>query len=652
MQTVLCPYCGCGCILHLDIDEKTGKPVATMPVKTDVVSRGMPCVKGLTVHEVLGSNRITRPMVRRRKDASLQTCTWEEAYSFIRAHVDEIAARHSGSLRDHMYFLGSGEASNEANYLLSKLARTHFGSNNIDSCARLCHASTGVVFKKAFGISAIPVHTMDDLERGDLFIFIGTDPLEDYPVLFHRVLNAKRKGAKIATVDVSHSGTRSQSDYVFSVSPHGIVPLISHLIVRLVDNGDISRDARYVEGFDGFLESARSISHKNPPSVFGLTPQDMDNFYRLIRDAKVPVIGYGMGLTQHQNSVDNVASVTGLSMLLDAVLFPNRGKVNVQGAGDVGAQPDWETTTKAIAHGWNDAYRSHEGLPSTEGLYRDEVEFVWVMGSNPCQSMPDLNALEGSFRRKFVVYQHHHPGRTMEFADVVLPMAVLSEEQGSITNGERRVRGFFNETSGLDNSGITIGDNIRTGVRILVDWAKSLGASGFDFDSDRQVFEEMVQVVPGYGRLTGDGVRSAEGQFADKEIISKRLVSFDYPDEHFTPGGFPFRFTTARTMFHFCTGLTSRSSRTLNGLGGSPYVLVNPMDAQALGLSDSDRVRITSSVGSIEALVKVHADVGKRIIVAPLHFEKLLVNYLTPRVLDPESATPCFKDIGVSVEKC
>lgn len=674
-----CPYCGCGCRLVLKLSESGSHIEKTLPDVSDPISEGKPCVKGLTVHEMLQTQRLDSPMIRQTKDGKLQNCTWNEAFSFIRKKL-EVVAGHSidesrqssadlnsetggglAGLRDRIYFVGSGETTNESNYLMSKLCRSAFGSNNIDSCARLCHAATGVGFDRIFGIKAIPRYSMDDLQMADCFLFVGTDPMEDYPVLFNRVLSAKRKKAKIICVDLAGNSTTSQADRFLKISPGGIMPLLSHLIVRLVDGSDISKEAKGFDGYSEFVDSARKIAESNPVSSFGFSRDDMDYLYWTVNDAKKLAIGFGMGLTQHLNGTQNVYAITGLAVLLNAILFPGRGKINVQGAGDVGSDPNWRPVDTEDC-GWNEGFQSHRGSNLTKGLYSDEVKVLWIMGGNPSQSMPDLNKLDESFKKKFIVYQHNHPSRTMEFADVVLPSKVLIEEPGSVTNGERRVRGIYN----LGNRRNTTGGNkaysvtgvtedgdfaIKANVDIILAFAKSLGVKGFEYESVIDVFNEMVNVVPGYETLSVDGVFSDDGKFADKEPKYIRFHKLKYDPGHFTgTGEYPFVLTSARNRFHFCTGDGTRRSKTLVQLAGPGRVLINTEDARSLGLKDDSRIRLISRVGVIEAEVKVDPTVAKKIVVAPFHFEKILVNRLTSLDLDPDSGTPCYKEVPVRIE--
>lgn len=672
METVFCPYCGCGCTLRLKCSPDSAQIERTLPDENDVVSDGKPCVKGLTIHEMINTNRLSTPMLRRSKQEELEPCSWEEAFSFIKDKISSLEAaagaetnvrsnaavnseeRTDYKLRDKVFFLGSGECTNEANYLMSKLCRSHFGSNNIDSCARLCHAATGVAFKRMFGMSAIPRYSIEDVAEGDCFLFIGTDPMEDYPVMFNRVIEARRKGASVVSIDIASNSTADQSDFVYQISPNGILPLLSHLIVMLVDGKDYSRRARNIKGFDVFVDSARKTALENPPSSFGFTREGIDELYWVLNDAKKPVIGFGMGLTQHGNGTQNVYGITGLAMLLDAVLFPNRGKVNIQGAGDVGADPEWRPRVGSEwRSSWNDGFMSHDGKFVTKALYDSDVEFVWIMGGNPSQSLPDLNSLDRSMQKKFVVFQHHHPSRTMEFADVVLPSTMLPEESGCVTNGERRVRGLYEGDCALDKRRAIgcVSDEIKGHSCILAQFAQYIGAQGFEFEEISDIFNEMVSIVPGYWKLERGGVGSVEGMFARKEPRYERFVAFTYDRPHFSgTSAYPFVFTTARNRFHFCTGSATRCSRTLRDLGGRPSVLINPLDAEIYHIADETKIRITSEVGNIEALALLDASVKKRVLVAPFHFDKLLVNKLTPMNLDPESGTPCYKEIPVNIE--
>ncbi|MBN1618794.1 molybdopterin-dependent oxidoreductase [Candidatus Dojkabacteria bacterium] len=654
---VFCPYCGCGCRFDAILsDNNTIEKI--LPDMQDTISSGRPCVKGLKSNEPLYENRIQTPMIRENKNQEFKSCTWDDAFSFIKANLENIGYGSSKkSVRDKVYFLASGEATNEANFLLSKLCRSGFASNNIDSCARLCHAATAVAFDRIFGLQAIPVYTFDDMLDGDCFLYVGTDPMEDYPVMFNRVLAAKNNGAKIISVDMASSSTFQIADVKLKITPEGIIPMLCHLMIKLIENGDISKNAGKIEGYSDFVNSIIEVANNNPLSTFGFSRDDIEILYSNINAAKKLVVGFGMGLTQHENGVQNVQAITSLGLLLDAIIFPGRGKVNVQGASDVGGSPFWNISNERIAsESWNMEFLSHDGSVSTKALYDSDVKFVWIMESNPSQSMPDLNALNDSLFDKFVIYQHHHPGETMKYANVVLPTLMLSEESGSITNAERRIRGLLHS----ENS---IGDEVsykakwcnvseaKSNTRIILDFAKFMNFEEFRYGSVVDIINEMVSVVPGYDLLTFNEVFSGNDILTDKQPKYIKLPKIKYEISHFKDmSEFPFVFTTARQRFQFCTGEGTGNSQTMKKLSGEPYAVMNPIDADILKIVDGDVVRVVSKVGQIEVMLKLDASVEKRVIVAPYHYDKILVNKLTPRVLDPESGTPCYKNIAVRVE--
>lgn len=639
-----CPYCGCGCRLKAEFSN--GKVTNLLQDETDPVGNGKACVKGLTSHEPLTTQRLLKPQIRPIKSRGLIDSTWDRALGMIERKVKELYEYDDRGIADLVFFVPDGQSTNEFNYLFSKLARSHFKTNNVDGCARLCHQATANAFSDIWGIPAIPKYTMDDLKKADLFILVGTDPAENYPVMFNRILEGKKNDGKILSIDVTSNTTTTNSDEQLKLNSNMLIPFLSWQITRLTKSDKISKDAKQFHGFQDLVESARKVSQKHPPSSFGFTEEKMEEIYETIRDSKKTAICFGMGVTQHSNGTENVKTLIQLGILLNAIVFPNRGKMNVQGAGDVGGHPLWNPTEEADRYSWDASYKNHKGKMLTEALYDKEVKFVWIVGGDPAISMPDLNLLESNFQNKFIVYQGHHEARTMEWASVVLPMAMVSEEDGTFTNGERRVRGMFDNPLVKNLPG-----DVKSGVEIIQEFASLVGAKGFEHKNEKEVFEEMIKVVPGYDKLTVDGVISDEGQLADKEIKYTRLEKVNFNYEHFSGDGkYPFIFTTSRNKFQFCSGNESRNSKSLNQLSGGPVIYMNPADMAFLGLQDDQMIKVSSEVGEIAARVEKNIDVLKRMIVGQFHFPKMLVNKLTPLVLDPYSGTPAYKQVPVKIE--
>ena len=635
----ICAYCGCGCKLQFEVEN--GEIKSIRPVPEDYASLGKPCIKGLSLHETLRSNRLTSPQIR--KEGKLEDVSWDEAYTYIYEKMKVLG-------NDEVYFLASGELSNEDNYLMSKFARVAFESNNIDCCARLCHAATAKAFNEMFGIAAIPKYDFTDLEKCDLFLMIGTDPKADYPTMYHRIKKAKDYGAKIIILDVGPSTTSEDADSIIKISPNGIVPLLSRLMERIIEGRDFTKDAKLREGYDDLVRDISKITDRFPLNATNLKDGDFEDLYYLVNHSKHPAILYGMGATQQHNGTQNVKAIASLSILLNAVLFSNRGKINVQGAGDVGGFPGFRPSESkyelfekywGIKPGEEHSFMNHDGKVATEALYENDVKAVWVMASNPAHSMPDLNALEKSLKDKFVIYQHHHPGVTMEFADVVLPTTMLPEESGTITNGERRVR----RVEPLHHDPM-----VKPSWQIIVELARKFGFEKlFNYESPRKVYDEIKEIIPAYSDLDDKVVDGMKGDLADKEPKFINFPRLRYELDKRDLETYPYVMTTARARYHFCTGEGTRNSERLMKLDPGAEAIFNPSDAKELGLKEGDMVKIESSVGELEIGVEIDDLVERKVVVLPYHFEKHLVNKLTPRNLDPESGTPCYKEINVKI---
>lgn len=638
-----CPYCGCGCSLDFQVSQSS--IVKTLQDTDDPVSCGKSCIKGLTVHEVMRTKRLTHPMVRPVKSRGLIECSWKRAYRTIASKLKELEEYDDNGVRDLIFFVPDGQGTNEVSLMLSKLCRSVYKSNNIDSCARLCHQATTVAFEKIYGLDAIPKYCIDDLKQADCFLMVGTDPAEDYPVMFDRIIEAKRNGAKIITLDVIETDTTSNSDIKLKVGSDYIIPFLTHLISRFYATNKISRDVKLFHGYQDFIDSAKKVSQEVPLSSLGISEEDFDLVYDTIEKSRMLAICFGMGLTQYSNGTQNAMALIGFGAMLNAIVFPNRGKVNIQGVSDTGGTPDWDSDLIDSDKTWNKDFRKHKGKILTEALYDDEIKFLWIVGGDLAQSLPDLNFLEESLRHKFIVYQGHHPCRLMDFASVVLPSAMLPEEKGSVTNGERRVRGIYDDSFSL------VPEGVKTGLEILTEFSKVAGLDVFDYKSEKEIMEEIIRIVPAYNRVSFKKVCTSQGSFADKSIKTRNLYKIKYDFEHFQgEGNYPFVLTTARSKYHFCTGNQSRYSRALMQMSPKPLVFMNPVDMEYIGVGDGQEIRIISHVGEVETNVYKNVDVMRRMIVAQYHFPRLLINRLTPRVLDPQSGTPSYKEVPVKIE--
>lgn len=602
----------------LDYQVDNGKIIAVKPYKEDLCSRGRPCIKGLTSHEPVTVERITEPMIR--KEGKLVKASWQEAYEFIKKNTHKLKP-------DQVFFLGSGGHTNEDNYILQKFARTVFRTNNVDTCARLCHAATAVAFLKTINLPCVP-NKMDDVLDCDVILAVGTNPVTNYPVFFNRILEAKNKGAKLIVVNFERILTSKFADINVIINHDGTIAFLGGIINYLIKKSKTDEEMHLKE----------SVKKFTPEFVAEACSIDKEDFVRVaetVAAAKKLATCHGMGITQHINGTQNVIALTDIALLKNAVIMPMRGKVNVQGAGDVGCSPTFKFSKIRT-----------KGRMYTEAFYHTKPKFMYVMGTNPAKSLPDINFVEKKLKKMFIVYQHHHPGPTMDFASVVLPSPMLMESDGTITNGESRVRRTREVVAPPGGKG---------DWQILCELAKVFGfEKEFAYKNAEEIFAEITKTIPSYSSLSWENVTEGQSQFVDKSARKDTLALFNtnLPCEAITSPDYPFVLTTARSQHHFCTAEDTQRSTTLRKLTPEPYCYMSLEDAQTLGIRDMQLVEVESKVGKIMLKAKLNPDVRIGTVIIPFHFDSVLVNRLFPHAgIDKISGTPNYKTVGVRVTR-
>lgn len=630
----ICPFCGCGCKLGYKVEAD--KIIGIEPVPDDPVSNGKPCIKGLSAHQSAGLERITTPMLRKNKSQPLVPCTFGEAYQYIYEKTKDLAPQE-------IFLTGSGEHTLEDNFLMQKFARIVFRTNNIDCCARLCHAPTAWAFNKIIGQTAMP-SVMDDILDRDLILVVGSNPATNYPVHFQRFLKAKADGAKIVTCEAAPNETSKISNLHLNINPSSIVVFLGGLIREV---GERTKEKFHnSEGFAGLLESVAGVDENYVLEKCGVSKEAWEKLVALVLASQRFAIAFGMGLTQHKNGTQNAMAAIQLGFLKEGKVIPMRGKINVQGAGDMQACPGGAPFGGSVSLAreiWGHDLPEGEGLKVTESLLEKPVKAVFIMGMNPAQSLPNLNLVHKNLQNMFVIYLHHHPSVTMEFADVVLPGAILYEKEGTIANSERRVR-YVQKVSDSPAG--------KADWEIICELAKVFGfEKEFTYKDASEVFLEITKSIPEYAGLVWENVKENE-VFADKEAKFLKFFPLEIPKISKDPE-YPFILTSARLLQHFCTGELTLRSQRLKNLAPEAFCQISQEDAQELGLSSTEQERtviIKSRAGEIEVKVQISPGVPPKVLVVPFHFEKVLVNKLALGDLDPVVGIPNFKAIPVKVE--
>ncbi|MBI5699272.1 formate dehydrogenase subunit alpha [Candidatus Saganbacteria bacterium] len=674
MKKVLttCTYCGCGCNFYLQVREN--EVVGVYPSKEHPISQGILCVKGWNVHEFINHPaRLKTPLIR--KNGELVPDTWEAALKLIEVRLNSIR-KESGP--DALAFLSSAKCTNEENYLMMKLARAAAGTNNVDHCARLCHASTVAGLALAFGSGAM-TNSINEIEDCDVILVTGSNTTEQHPATGNRIIRAVDKGARLIVADPREIPLVKYACLHIRQRPGTDIALFNGMMKVIIDEKLL--DEEYIELRTENIEELKKIVDKYSleyvEKITGVPAADIKKAARLYASSKKASIIYSMGITQHTCGTDNVLTLANLALLTGHVGFPHsginplRGQNNVQGACDMGALPtvfsgyqalSSEDVRKKFAKAWGvDKLPDKAGLTVVEMINaaaEGKLKALYIMGENPMLSDPNTEHVEVGLKKlDFLVVQDIFLTETARLADVVLPGTSFAEKDGTFTNTERRIQRV---RKSIDPVGESIPD-----WQIILKIAKLLGYD-MHYDNPSKIMEEIASLTPIYGGVHFDRLklfglqwpcpnREHPGtQFLHREAFSRGKGKFS-PIEHTPPAEepdqeFPFILTTGRMYFQFHTGTMTRKTSQLHREHPEGYVEINPADAKALGLRGNCQVKVSTRRGAVITRAQVSTIVPEKIVFMSFHFAEAAANRLTNDALDPKSKIPEFKVCAARIE--
>jgi len=669
-----CPFCGCGCNFYLQVLD--GEIVGVIPCKTDEISEGGPCIKGRNAHKFIQhEDRLKTPLIK--ENGQFKPASWQEALDVVSQKLGEIKQKFGP---DAMGFLSSAKSTNEENFALMKLARAVIGTNNVDHCARLCHASTVLGLMSSFGSGAM-TNSIPETEGADCILVIGSNTIEQHPLIGSRIIKAKENGTKLIVADPRRVPLTNFADVFLQIKPGTDVCVLNGLMNVLVSQNWI--DEKFIlertEGFENFKQKVKEYSPEKVREITGIAPEDLQRAARLYGEAEKAMIIYSMGITQHTTGTDNVKSCANLAMLTGNVgrestgVNPLRGQNNVQGACDMGALPNvysgyQPVTDQQVVERFEKAWAVK--LPSKFGLtvvemieaaYTGSLKAMYIMGENPMLSDPDINHVKASLEAlDFLVVQDIFLSETARLAAVVLPASSFAEKEGTFTATDRRV---LRVRKAIDPIGESKPDWV-----IISELAQRMGSKQFGYASAGDIMKEIAELTPIYGGISYDRLDSGEilawpcptrdhpgTKFLHKGVFTRgkgRFFAIDFrepaeiPDEEF-----PFILTTGRLMFQYHTGTMSRRIPSLEKEASKGFVELNPRDAQRLGIKQGERVVVKSRRGEIQIDVFITDRVAPGVVFIPFHFAESAANVLTSSELDPEAKIPELKVCAVNVCK-
>ncbi|HEB95106.1 MAG TPA: formate dehydrogenase subunit alpha [Sedimenticola thiotaurini] len=685
----LCPYCGVGCQLRYRVQENRIREVVG---RDGPANHGRLCVKGRYGYDyVTHPHRLTRPLIRRddapkRADGIGDPAAWKEV--FREADWDEALERAAAGLvriraesgGRALAGFGSAKGSNEEAYLFQKLVRCGIGSNNVDHCTRLCHASSVAALLECVGSGAVS-NPVADVARAELVIVIGANPAANHPVAASFMKNRARAGATLVVMDPRETPLARHADHFLQFRPDSDVALLNAMIHTLIDEDLIDHDfvRHRTEGFDALRRRVQEFSPEVMAAVCDIDAATIRRVARLYAGAGSAMIFWGMGVSQHVHGTDNVRCLIALALLSGQIgrpgtgLHPLRGQNNVQGASDVGlipmVYPDYQPVSDEPARRrfealWGATLDPEPGLTVVEimqAALAGDIRGLYIMGENPAMSDPNLNHTRRALAAlDHLVVQDLFLTETAWFADVVLPASAFPEKSGSFTNTDRRVQ--------LARQALEPPGEARQDLWIIQQLARRLGLA-WDYAGPADVYAEMQRAMPsiagiswqrlqregavtypcrdpadpGQAVLFGERFPTASGR---GRLVPTTLVSADeLPDRDY-----PLVLLTGRQLEHWHTGAMSRRSRVLDAIEPAPWVAIHPDDLAAAGIGDGEPVRLQTRRGELVAAARSDAGLRPGELFIPFCFHEAAANLLTNDALDPFGRIPEFKYCAVRIE--
>src|ERR1700761_9057146 len=634
----LCPYCGVGCQVTYQVkDEK----VIYAEGRDGPANHNRLCVKGRFGFDYIHHpHRLTKPLVRlpnAKKDANDQVdpanpfthfreASWEEAL--------DIAARGLVKIRDEkgvkaLAGFGSAKGSNEEAYLFQKLVRTGFGSNNVDHCTRLCHASSVAALMEGLNSGAVSAPFAAAMDA-EVIIVIGANPTGNHAVAATFIKNAAKKGAKLIVIDPRRQSLSRHAHLNLQFKPGSDVAMLNAMINTIITEGltDDQYIAGYTEGFDDLKEKIKEFTPEKMEPICGIPAQTLREVARTYARAKSSIIFWGMGISQHVHGTDNARCLIALALITGQVgrpgtgLHPLRGQNNVQGASDAGLipmfLPDYQPVGRDDMRGafeklWGQELDPERGLTVVEimnAIHADQIHGMYVEGENPAMSDPDLqHAREALAKLDHLVVQDLFVTETAFHADVILPASAFAEKSGSFTNTDRRVQ--------LAREVIKPPGDARQDLWIIQEIGKRMGLP-WNYAGPGEVFTEMAQLMPSlknitWERLVREGAVTYPVDGPDQpgnEIIfttgfptesgrGKIVPAHVLPPDEIPDDEYPMVLSTGRVLEHWHTGSMTRRAHVLDAIEPEAVAFMSPKDMRKKKLAPGDFIRLETRRGAV-----------------------------------------------------
>jgi formate dehydrogenase major subunit len=684
----VCPFCGVGCLLTYHVAENK---IQFVTGKDGPSNHNRLCVKGRFGFDYAHHpHRLTKPLIRKenvRKSADfvVDPGNWSEV--FREASWEEALERAAGGLRklrdEDRYSLagfGSAKGSNEEAYLFQKLVRTGFGTNNVDHCTRLCHASSVAALLEGIGSGAVS-NQVNDVERAEVIFLIGANPTSNHPVAATWMKNAVRRGVKLIYADPRRGDLARHAWRMLQFKPDTDVALLNAMIHTIIDEGLVNEAfiKDRTSGYEALKENAKKFSPEKMAPICGIAAQTIREVARAYATSKGSMILWGMGVSQHIHGTDNARCLIALTLMTGQVgrpgtgLHPLRGQNNVQGASDSGLipmmYPDYQRVATPEAQQrfeklWGTSLDPKPGLTVVEimnAAYEGKIRGMYIMGENPAMSDPDLEHARAAMAKlEHLVVQDIFLTETAYLADVVLPATAWPEKDGTVTNTDRMVQ--------LGRRALKAPGEAREDLAIIVELAKRLGLP-WNYGGPKDVWNEMRRCMDSIRGITWERLErdssvtypcenegdpgqpvvfqthfptaTGRGRFVPADLIP----AAERPDKDY-----PMVLITGRQLEHWHTGAMTRRSGALDAIEPEPVASLHPLDLDALGAKPGALVTVESRRGRVSLYARADAGTPRGAVFIPFCYYEAAANLLTNPALDPFGKIPEFKYCAVRVK--
>jgi formate dehydrogenase major subunit len=668
-----CPYCGVGC--EMKVGTRAGRIVQVKPVFAAPVSKGHLCVKGRYAFDFThATDRVTEPMIR--EGGAWRNVSWPEAIECVATNFRRIL-EETGS--DSVGVLGSARGTNEENYLAQKFARVVLGTNNVDCCARVCHAPTAAGMKQTLGTGAA-TNSFDDIERASAFLICGCNPTENHPIVGARIKQAVLRGAKLIVIDPRETELTRQAGVHLQLRPGTNIPLL-HALAHVVVTEGLTDEAARRDRVDDFMAYRAFIAAWTPEraaAIAGVSAGDIRAAARLYATQKPAMCFHGLGMTEHVQGTEGVMCLVNLALLTGNLgkpgsgVNPLRGQNNVQGSAHMGCEPDNLTGYVPLDEG-REAFEAawQVPVPHARGLNlmqmidaagAEKLKGLWAIGYDVALTNPNATATKAALAKvDFIVVQDLFMNElAREFGHVFLPACSSFEKDGTFMNSERRVQRVRQAFDPIGHS--------KPDWEIICALAAAMGFKDqFDFHSPEAIWNEVRSVWNAgagisYARLDQAGLQWPcptddhpgtailhQESFPQGPRAPLKRVEF-HASRETTNDEYPLLLTTGRTLYQFNAGtMTMRTSNAK--LREADTLDISPADAHRLDLHDGDRVRVRSRHGQAILPLRLETRIKPGELFATFHTAAVFLNQLTGPHRDNVVMTPEYKVVAVAVER-